>query len=154
VFVVLLLSAAPLFGQVTSQRRIPVTKGARPKLARVDTVTIIVHDTVVVHHTDTLSVFPAAAFPVAAVAPPDTTTKACSDRYFPIPIPIPLPRGHSGSAGGDVPGGSISQTTTTPEPATWLLMGTGLAATFAARRVKRARTRREEASSVDDADGR
>src|SRR3954462_14691753 len=89
------VSAAPLLGQATSERRIPVTKGKPAPPPHVDTVRIVIHDTLVIQQTDTLSIFRTATLPPAA--PPtetDSTSKSCSNRYIPIPIPIPLPRGH------------------------------------------------------------
>jgi hypothetical protein len=119
----LALAALPLGAQATSQRRIPVGKEHAPAKPHVDTVRIVVHDTVVVHHTDTLSVFKTATLPPAA-PPAEHDSASCSNRYIPIPIPIPIPRGHGAGSGA----GATPPTTATPEPGTIALVGTGFAA--------------------------
>jgi hypothetical protein len=110
-----LVASSPLVvqAQATSSVRIPIKK-EKPRPAPVvlhDTVTILRVDTVLVVRVDTLF-------------RTDTLRDSCSRAIVPIPIPIPLPgdRGHTA-----VTEAATQSVTVTPEPATFLLVGSGLA---------------------------
>jgi hypothetical protein len=88
-------------------------------MVRVDTVRII--ETIV--HTDTI-------FRV------DTLRDSCSRAAWPIPIPIPIPIDHHSESPPatfePTPAASVA-----PEPATFVLVGSGLAAVFGFARYKK-----------------
>lgn len=117
-FILLTLLASPLLAQARPDQRIPVRKQAAVAPGAAAPAPVIVHDTVVVYRTDTLGVFQSAlAAPVADVGGPAAAT--CHGLV--LPLPIPLPFSHTSSSNGDVIG-----TTTTPEPGSLTLFGTGL----------------------------
>lgn len=110
--------AGPLLAQARPDQRIPVRKQSAAAPAALAPAPTVVHDTIVVYKTDTLGVFQSAlAAPVADVGAPAAAT--CHGAVLPLPIPIPFSNSHASNE--DVIG-----TTTTPEPGSLTLFGTGL----------------------------
>ena len=127
--VILSVSSAQSQAPARSSVVIPLKKEKAPasKVVTIhDTVTMVRVDTVrivqTVVHTDTV-------FKV------DTLRDSCSRALVPIPIPIPLPLDH----GHDQPAtlDPIPATSVAPEPETFALVGTGLAALIGLARFRR-----------------
>lgn len=105
--------ATSIPAQVTSSVRIPVKKEKpqfKPQVIH-DTVTVVRVDTLIVMRVDTLF-------------RTDTLRDSCARAVIPFPIPIPIPIDRGYKQGPDGVTGSVS---VTPEPATLLLLGSGLA---------------------------
>ncbi len=103
--------------QPTSSVRIPLRK---EKLPAGKVVTI--HDTVTMFRVDTVRIVQTVVH-TDTVFRTDTLQDSCSRAAFPVPIPVPIPIDH-GHQNPPPPGVSVS---VTPEPATFALVGTGLA---------------------------
>ena len=117
----------PAKAPAQSQQRIPIRKDTR----RVDTVRVTVVRVDTIRVTDTVTVFVPAESPFTTLlAKTDTLRDTTSCGVVPIPIPIPFsrPRDHP-STPADHPSAPTPfvAATVTPEPATILLVATGLA---------------------------
>jgi hypothetical protein len=125
-FLLLALLASRLGAQAASQTRIPIKKETAKvgsAAGIVERPPVVIHDTIVVYKTDSLNVFQSA---VASPLPDVAVPAACRSLFVPIPIPIPF--GHHSSASTTTAGTTTTAlgTTTTPEPASLVLVGTGL----------------------------
>jgi hypothetical protein len=96
---------------------------------------ITIHDTVTMVRVDTVRVIQTIV-KTDTVFRVDTLRDSCSRAAMPIPIPIPLPIDHYRQG----PPASLDPTPTAsvaPEPATFVLVGSGLAAVFGFARFKK-----------------
>jgi len=91
-----------------------------------DAKIITVHDTVTMVRVDTLKVVQTVVDTVFRV---DTLRDSCSRGAFPLPIPVPIPLDHHVQGPPAVLDPAMP-TSVAPEPATFLMVGTGLAAMF------------------------
>ena len=96
---------------------------------------ITVHDTVTMVRVDTVRVVERVVH-TDTVFRVDTLRDSCSRALVPIPIPIPLPGGHDHAEQPLTPTPGIA-TSVAPEPETFVLMGTGLAAIVVFARFRR-----------------
>ena len=103
--------------QPTSSVRIPLKKEKLPA-GKVMTI----HDTVTMFRVDTVRVVQTVIH-TDTVFRTDTLRDSCSRAAFPVPIPVPIPVDHRHQT-PPPPGVAVS---VTPEPATFALVGTGLA---------------------------
>jgi len=95
---------------------------------------ITIHDTVTMVRVDTVRIVQTVVR-TDTIFKVDTLRDSCSRAALPIPIPIPLPIDHHAenppAAFEPIP------TSAAPEPATFLLVGSGLAAVFGFARYKK-----------------
>lgn len=134
ILLLLLLLPTAVWSQ-QSQVRIKVGgKDKQPRvdtLVRVETLTVYKTDTLNFYRTDTVSM----DYPYPYLSNTDTVRRRT---YVPIPIPIPLHR----SSDKDCPPPVVFKpetppgTSVTPEPSTFLLVGSGLAGLLWRRRRK------------------
>jgi hypothetical protein len=123
-FLMLPLSGRVAHAQVTqaahptSSVRIPLKKERLPA----GTVTTT-HDTVTMFRVDTVRIVQTIVR-TDTVFRTDTLRDSCSGAAFPVPIPVPIPVDHR----HQTPPPAGVAVSVTPEPATFALVGTGLAA--------------------------
>jgi hypothetical protein len=103
--------------QPTSSVRIPLKKEKLP-VGKVVTV----HDTVTMFRVDTVRIVETVIH-TDTVFRTDTLADSCSRAAFPVPIPVPIPIDHR----HQTPPPPAVAVSVTPEPATFALVGTGLA---------------------------
>ena len=89
-----------------------------------DAKTITVHDTVTMVRVDTVKVVQTVVDTVFKV---DTLRDSCSRGAFPLPIPVPIPLDHHVQGQPAILDPAMP-TSVAPEPATLVMVGTGLAA--------------------------
>ena len=123
-FLLFTLCAGQLVAQTTSQAHIPVRKEtAKVVAAAAAQPPVIIHDTVIVYKTDSSNVFQSA---VTSAIPDVAAPSVCHNLFIPIPIPIPFSHHGGASAATAGPTTTALGTTTTPEPASVILVGSGL----------------------------
>ena len=96
---------------------------------------VTIHDTVTMVRVDTVRIVQTVVR-TDTVFRVDTLRDSCSRAALPIPIPIPIPIDHHGES----PPATLEPTPTTsvaPEPATFVLVGSGLAAVLGLARYKK-----------------
>lgn len=96
---------------------------------------ITIHDTVTMVRVDTVRIVQ-TIIKTDTIVRVDTLRDSCSRAALPIPIPIPIPIDHHSES----PPATVSPTPFTavaPEPATFVLVGSGLAALLGVARYKR-----------------
>jgi hypothetical protein len=96
---------------------------------------VTVHDTITMVRVDTVRIVQTLIH-TDTVFRVDTLRDSCSRAAFPFPIPVPRPIDHGHNQPPTVDPAPI-ETSVTPEPETFMLVGTGLAATVAYSRYKR-----------------
>ena len=101
--------------QAQSNPRIPIVKERRPPVVKVETVTVV---RVI---TDTITRYVPGPLSIDSFFVHDTVRRGT--RVIPLPIPIPLSKDCAVAAIAAV---VEPDATVTPEPATWLMVATGL----------------------------